>query len=376
MNQKASSQSDSQKNPDKPGTITMKDKYQSFYNQYLYERDQDQDSDTEQPNYQVVSLCAVWPRPKFMLQITPHYSQSRSSPYQNNFNLMPVFNRSSKSSGPSQAKLLSIPPIPNDDLKIQLNSSLSALSSAPSLEKLVNYSLSLRNSASQGFHIPEQIDLTQDSSESFALSVDSTNDESNPTTSAALKYQQQPQKIEYQKKQQMKQSKKFERQPHTNLMQDSTSINEINVTPSEQEQQPLLNFIETPSDLLNQDQSMWNNDNIMLKKTKSRQNFTPQQRALLERFFYEHIDHPYADGDDLVKLEKQTNLTRKQIRTYMTNARMRKYNGSQNPLLRKVHGKRKYGGLNFAKLQQRNWPQSSSPNPQLSQHAPGKGPQE
>ena len=69
-------------------------------------------------------------------------------------------------------------------------------------------------------------------------------------------------------------------------------------------------------------------------KTKNRTNFTPQQRQLLEKFFYEHLDHPYADHRDLEVLEKQTNLSKKQIRIFMTNARMRKFAKYRGPIPR------------------------------------------
>lgn len=58
---------------------------------------------------------------------------------------------------------------------------------------------------------------------------------------------------------------------------------------------------------------------------KTRTNFTQQQRQLLDKFFFEHIDHPYVEHKDLEKLERETNLTKRQIRVFMTNARMRKY---------------------------------------------------
>jgi hypothetical protein len=60
---------------------------------------------------------------------------------------------------------------------------------------------------------------------------------------------------------------------------------------------------------------------------KTRSNFSPHQRRLLEQFFYEHRDHPYADRRELEALERATNLTRRQIRVFMTNARMRKFSG-------------------------------------------------
>jgi hypothetical protein len=60
---------------------------------------------------------------------------------------------------------------------------------------------------------------------------------------------------------------------------------------------------------------------------KTRSNFSPHQRRLLEQFFYEHREHPYADRRELEALERATNLTRRQIRVFMTNARMRKFSG-------------------------------------------------
>jgi hypothetical protein len=60
---------------------------------------------------------------------------------------------------------------------------------------------------------------------------------------------------------------------------------------------------------------------------KTRLNFTAQQRQLLMQFFFQHRDHPYADHTELEILERETQLTRKQIQVFMTNARMRKVSG-------------------------------------------------
>jgi hypothetical protein len=72
------------------------------------------------------------------------------------------------------------------------------------------------------------------------------------------------------------------------------------------------------------------------KRTKKRLNFTSQQRQLLMKFISEHPSHPYADRRELEILAKQTNLTRKQVQVFMTNARMRKFSGN-NAYLRKRH---------------------------------------
>jgi hypothetical protein len=61
------------------------------------------------------------------------------------------------------------------------------------------------------------------------------------------------------------------------------------------------------------------------KKGRSRCNFTAYQRQLLEKFFYDHLDHPYAGRRDLEALEIATLLSKRQIRVFMTNARMRKF---------------------------------------------------
>jgi hypothetical protein len=70
------------------------------------------------------------------------------------------------------------------------------------------------------------------------------------------------------------------------------------------------------------------------KKPKPRSNFTAHQRQLLEQFFYDHWEHPYADRRDLEALERATNLSKKQIRVFMTNARMRKFAGLKQVKLR------------------------------------------
>jgi hypothetical protein len=46
------------------------------------------------------------------------------------------------------------------------------------------------------------------------------------------------------------------------------------------------------------------------------------------QFISEHKSHPYADRRELELLAKQTNLTRRQVQVFMTNARMRKFSGT------------------------------------------------
>jgi hypothetical protein len=94
-------------------------------------------------------------------------------------------------------------------------------------------------------------------------------------------------------------------------------------SPSVPRERPLLE----DSDLFESCESDFPLSENSRKPAKSRLNFTRQQRQLLMQFFFDHRDHPYADRGELEVLERQTNLTRKQIQVFMTNARMRKFTG-------------------------------------------------
>ena len=57
---------------------------------------------------------------------------------------------------------------------------------------------------------------------------------------------------------------------------------------------------------------------------KKRANYSPEIKKILDDFFIENIYNPYPGKVDIKKLSERTGLTDKQIRVYMTNARMRK----------------------------------------------------
>ncbi|KAK8891626.1 hypothetical protein M9Y10_028844 [Tritrichomonas musculus] len=63
-----------------------------------------------------------------------------------------------------------------------------------------------------------------------------------------------------------------------------------------------------------------NKDN---KPIKPRQNFTEDQRNILNSYLKTHCNNPYADSNDIARLVELTRLQPRQIRTYFTNKRMR-----------------------------------------------------
>jgi hypothetical protein len=56
---------------------------------------------------------------------------------------------------------------------------------------------------------------------------------------------------------------------------------------------------------------------------KTRTNFTEQQRSILNGYLQVRQNNPYANASDISKLREVTGLTARQIRTYLTNRRMR-----------------------------------------------------
>jgi hypothetical protein len=56
---------------------------------------------------------------------------------------------------------------------------------------------------------------------------------------------------------------------------------------------------------------------------KTRTNFTEQQRTILNGYLQVRQNNPYANASDISKLREVTGLTARQIRTYLTNRRMR-----------------------------------------------------
>ena len=59
------------------------------------------------------------------------------------------------------------------------------------------------------------------------------------------------------------------------------------------------------------------------KPIKPRQNFTEEQRSILNSYLQAHSNNPYAGSKDVARLVEITGLQPRQIRTYFTNKRMR-----------------------------------------------------
>lgn len=53
--------------------------------------------------------------------------------------------------------------------------------------------------------------------------------------------------------------------------------------------------------------------------------FDKGQTKLLQKWFIEHIHHPYVRKEDKAMLAQKTGLTRKQVTGWFTNNRKRKY---------------------------------------------------
>lgn len=74
-----------------------------------------------------------------------------------------------------------------------------------------------------------------------------------------------------------------------------------------------------PSDGINNKNSL----NKDFKPIKPRQNFTEEQRTILNSYLQAHSNNPYAGSKDVARLVEITGLQPRQIRTYFTNKRMR-----------------------------------------------------
>jgi hypothetical protein len=66
---------------------------------------------------------------------------------------------------------------------------------------------------------------------------------------------------------------------------------------------------------------------------KTRKNYTPKQANILTEWARANSDHPYPSTIVIERLAEETNLTSRQIRTFFTNFRMRKWraDGRQPP---------------------------------------------
>jgi hypothetical protein len=73
---------------------------------------------------------------------------------------------------------------------------------------------------------------------------------------------------------------------------------------------------------LSQGKSSWS-DKDDHPRPKLRANFTEVQRHILNSYLKAHQAHPYANATDMMQLRELTGLSVRQIRTYLTNGRMR-----------------------------------------------------
>lgn len=62
---------------------------------------------------------------------------------------------------------------------------------------------------------------------------------------------------------------------------------------------------------------------VSIEDQKGKRRFSPSQKNILNRWFNDHIEKPYADSKQLEKLSALTGLERKQILTYFVNKRVR-----------------------------------------------------
>lgn len=72
--------------------------------------------------------------------------------------------------------------------------------------------------------------------------------------------------------------------------------------------------------------SLLKNLNLFKKQNdtkKKRKNFTKEQKKVLIDFIEQHKDNPYIDSSGIVKISRQTGLSNKQIRIFLTNYRVR-----------------------------------------------------
>lgn len=378
--------------------VTMRDRYNSFFDQFLYDNDYDQASEESQGNLKKTSVCAVWPRPRFMLQINTPSASNLQQFYQSKLNIMPTV-KINQTPGTLMYQKRKYHTKKEESLNKTNYTNLSAKSSSNTILSNSEESNSgiYQHNDSQ-FTLPQlQINNSQSSKNSSEFSSSSQNDSINSSQSQneetyqsqeqdrdeaiikseqgtplnsslsqpqimyqaqqlktkkikakiiqhplnvsgiqlALQQQEQLVKLNpYQKLQQIQQLQKFQSRNKTQTQKQVQNPNqnepEINI-------EGIKNEIEgenTNVDETDESQTDPNKD-TKKRKYKPRQSFTPEQKMLLEKFIFDHIDHPYAEHEDLVMLERQTKLSRKQIRVFMTNTRMRKFAGNKIPVLKK-----------------------------------------
>ncbi|KAK8885941.1 hypothetical protein M9Y10_041400 [Tritrichomonas musculus] len=375
--------------------VTMHDRYKSFYDQYMYEVDFDPHSENCMNTSKRSSVCAIWPRPRFMLQINTPMMGNRQSFYPNNYNLMPTVNVNNttapiiyqKRKYHTKKDLLNEESFnknnytlsqnnynPQLNLESDNNGNVSSLSFQQSDPNFNSQSLQIKSSQfpksnsnaidfisiSNNNPVKEEQNLLSDHDNKTNMISDQNN------TSVANKSQPQISYINQQHQQQQLLAKKMKEK----IIQHPLNVPGIQFALQHQEQlMQMSNFQKLqqiqqmqrlqsknknkktaqkdPNETYEAEENIKNvnendklaqpvqNEILQKKKCKPRQNFSPQQKMLLEKFIYDHIDHPYAENKDLIMLEKQTNLSRKQIRVYMTNARMRKFAGNKIPVLKK-----------------------------------------
>lgn len=358
--------------------VTMRDRYNSFIDQFYYDTDFDQVDEEQENKSKKTSVCVVWPRPRFMLQInTPSISNFQPY-YQNKPNLMPTVQINQTTSQPTYTKRKYHSK--KDDNLNKLNQksedSISYYSSSeqfytiPQLQNIPQISRSSSDFVSQNDNnIKSTQNQIEEASQSQEIENDFALDQIQPLPSSmsqpqityqnqqqikakkmkakiiqhplnvpgiqyALQQQEQLMKLTpYQKLQQIQQIQKLQFRNKSQKQVQKQNQNETEVTNETVKNEFNNNNNESKEENFETSQTDPNKEEKK-RKYKTRQSFTPEQKMLLEKFIYDHIDHPYAEHEDLIMLERQTKLSRKQIRVFMTNTRMRKF-ANKIPVLKK-----------------------------------------
>ena len=308
--------------------IVMRGRFMSFHEQHLYEVGfEDSDDDDYLNQMRNSTVCALWPRPKFILQIgravtndrqyfpNVGISQSEDKPSKGKVNIEKMSRRKAKLGYSSSSQVAA--DVNNNEI---VNEQKPVMSSSQPLPTVIESSNNFFRTAM----IEPQINQMQ-------LPI------LNMQQPKSIEPVQQPIPIVSSNNQvqegmkiphilpQVQIINQQEQNSSQDIYYDSNNAPEEDTTDSDFENKddrminlPNSNFTYSPN-------TQFNPENPSSKR-KKRSNFTPQQRTLLDKFFFDHIDHPYAEKYDLELLEKQTNLSKKQIQVFMTNARMRKFN--------------------------------------------------
>ncbi|OHS95459.1 hypothetical protein TRFO_38468 [Tritrichomonas foetus] len=281
------------KGKNKPTSSVMRNRYMAFHEQYLYEvgfEVEKNDLDKASPIKKTPSVCAVWPRPRFILQINGSLLNSQADKHMNTNLLQSLaqpFIQRSKQPSRNKSRQVSF-----DNNPPEHDISTIPINTIPENSTIPTQSQPITNSNLPTNPVSNQVSSTT----------------SNPPSSI-----QQPL-----------------------VLQLPANYSQLALKMATNQGIPLSIQQHIKKPFQQKDNEHSENSG---KKGKTRSNFTPQQRQLLEKFFYDHLDHPYAERYDLEMLERQTNLSRKQIRVFMTNARMRKFNTAKTPMM-KLYKKR------------------------------------